>query len=156
MKDGNRNTNREAKRIELMKIRNAVIGAQGMNLHSRKKLEEWLDTSINGLEHVEYGDLCIKDTNVDLVVDYLVQAFEMIQGAIESIDDDDFANEWRCPFSNRIMHKSLKLNELRKSIIFAQKKLYESLGHVVTFPASYLTEEIEEFGESDFKFNFHK
>lgn len=142
--------------MELIKIRNAVIGAQVMNNHARKTLTNWLDTSINGLEHVDYDDLGIKETSLDLIVDYLVRAFEEIQGAIETIDDDEYINEWRCDFSNRIMHKSLKLNELKKAIIFTQRKLYDSLGHVVTYPAGYLTQEIEDFDELDFKFKFRK
>jgi len=148
---GRHTTNREAKQIELKKIRVEVNNGD-MNQQVKKKLLDMLDTNIEGLAPVDYDDFCIKHTTKDLVFDYIIKSFEELQGALETIEDDNHVNEWRCPFSNRIMHKSMKLNELKKGLVFAQKKIFESLGLIVAFPSQALTQEIEDFDYDDFKF----
>lgn len=151
MNIGRHTTNREATQIELKKIRVEVNNGD-MNQQVKNKLLDMLDTNIEGLTHVDWDDFCIKDTSIDLVYDYIITGFEMIQGALEAIDEDEHVNEWRCPFSNRVMHKSMKLNELKKGLVFAQKKIFESLGHLVPLPAQTLMEKIDDFKYEDFKF----
>lgn len=153
----NKNDRKEEIRNNLIKIRNTIVVENG-ELNASivvKQLLKMLDKNIAGLEHVNYDDLSITEESSNSILDHLLNAFEEIQGALEVIDIDENENTWRCPFSNRIMHKSIKLNNLRQSMIFTQKKVYESLNHIVIFPASYLTEKLEDFYESDFKFKFH-
>lgn len=96
----------------------------------------------------------IGDNTKSVLKDCTTDAFFCLQDAINSIEEDPWDNEWRCDFSNRMMHKSLPLQSFRKDLINVQRMVYNLLKNLVNNPYEHLVE----FSEGDFEIrdmNFH-
>lgn len=147
--------NRELKIIELKALRTEIENGS-MNIQAKKSLVKMLSTNINGLHPIHFTDSGLHPDNESVLLEHVVEAFANLQGALEIIDHDDFDNEWRCEFSNRIMHKSLRLKGIKKTLVHIQKKTYDLLNMLVMYkpdsPMDILREELEDFTEDDLYF----
>ena len=96
----------------------------------------------------------IQEDSKDIVKNCISDSFFALQDALDSISSDPWENEWRCDFSNRVMHKSLPLQSLKKDMIKAQRMVYNVLKNMVDNPFDWLVE----FSEGDLSIsdmNFH-
>lgn len=145
-------SNRERKSRELQDI---LLGLQNEDLteNEQAKLESWLEKSIEGLKEMPDVDVYPLDRDtIEGIKESAVVSFSELQNCIEYIDEG-YDNEWKCNFSNRIMHKSKKLQDLKKQMIYAQKAVFQAINQLTDGRAySFVLNEVENFSEYDFKF----
>lgn len=99
----------------------------------------------------------IKEETKNSLRECVTETFFCLQDAINTIDDDPWDNEWRCDFSNRIMHKSLPLQSFKKQLINVQRLTYNVLGHLVDNGIEHLDGESSDgFDINDFHFYLEK
>jgi len=119
----------------------------------QKRLIAMLNKSAQNL--METNDQwMLEDNTLKEITESLTETFFLFQDVFDCIDADDFDNEWRCDFSNRIMHKSMKLQNFKKHLIQIQKSIYHSMGDLVGMdPLKYLTDKTNgELELRDFRF----
>ena len=118
----------------------------------KRKLKRMLNISAENLIDCQSKWMIGEHTKSSLK-DFISEAFFYLQDAINSIEDDEWDNEWRCDFSNRIMHKSLPLQSFKKNLINSQRTIYNLLGALVDKPFDFLVEyNTDGFDISDMKF----
>lgn len=118
------------------------LAKDNLSAGDKVKLQEMILTNARNLEFVDqntFGSIG-KDT-LDVVLECLIDVFYQYQDAIDAIKNDIFKNEWRCGFSNRVMHKSMKLRNLEKSMIKNQEHTYKAIGMLTIKPFSYIVQQ---------------
>jgi len=113
-----------------------------LSAEGKEKLSKMILDNARNLEFLDqetFGSTS-KET-LDTVLECLVDAFYQYQDAIEMLKKDMFENEWRCNFSNRIMHKSMKVRNLQRSMIKNQEHTYKSIGMLMSKPFAYIVEQ---------------
>jgi len=113
-----------------------------LSASQKEQLSQMLLTNARNLEFVDQDTFgSIRTETLDAVLECLVDAFYQYQDAIEILKKDIFENEWRCGFSNRVMHKSMKVRNLQRSMIKNQEHTYKSIGMLISKPFSFIVEQ---------------
>lgn len=142
---------RELKSEELESIA-LDLESNSMSLDEQEDLIRMLKRSAMNLIETD-NKWMLKEKTLNEMTESLTEAFFHLQDVLELIDEDGFKNEWRCDFSNRIMHKSMRLQNFRKTLIQVQKSLYNLLGELVDDSFLYIVEKSErEMDLKDFRF----
>ena len=153
-----RNTQEETaksyRRQKSEQLWNLAMGLKhdSMSEEDRIELVTMLERSSQNLTETK-DKWMIGENTKTLIKDYISEGFFCLQDAINSIDEDAWDNEWRCDFSNRMMHKSLQLQSFKKNLINAQRTVYNLLNSLVEKPFDYLVDYSEHgFDISEMKF----
>ncbi len=113
-----------------------------LSAENKEKLSQMLLTNARNLEFVDQDTFgSIGTETLDTVLECLIDAFYQYQDAIEILKKDIFKNEWRCGFSNRVMHKSMKVRNLERGMIKNQEHTYKSIGMLTSKPFAYIVEQ---------------
>ena len=93
---------------------------------------------------IDHGDKSMISPSTEFnIISAVGNAFIELQEGLEAIDEDLWTNEWRCDFSNRMMHKSKPLQDTRRCLIQAQKQIFKLLDTLTGSGYDYLTGEVE-------------
>jgi len=106
------------------------------------RLISMLNKSAENLVDVN-DDWMIENETLSEITRTITESFYFMQDALEVMDRDNFENEWRCDFSNRLMHKSMKLQSFKKKLIQVQKSVYNLLSDVVDNSFQHLIQEAD-------------
>lgn len=143
---------RQQKSDELFSLA-SKLEDNSLSMNEQSKLIDMLNKSAQNLMDIQ-DNWMIEDKTKETLKECIMDAFFCLQEGIGCMKDDPWQNEWRCDFSNRIMHKSLPLQQFRKDLIHAQRTTYNVLRNIVDNPFEYLVESSPEgFGIEDM--NFH-
>ncbi len=147
----NKKSYRQSKAEELSKYAEGLDN-DDLDREDQERLIHMLRLSAENLIDIN-DQWMIKASSLQTMLTALTESFFYLQDALEVIDDDPFVNEWRCSFSNRLMHKSMKLQSFKKQVIHIQKNVYNILFNLVENPFEHIVEASEnEMGLVDFKF----
>ena len=129
------------------------LESNSMKLSEQKRLIAMLNRSADNLTET-WDEWMIEEKTLIEITDSLTETFFHLQDIFELIDEDKFENEWRCDFSNRLMHKSMRLQNFKKQLIQTQKTIYNALGELVDDSFLYIVDKSN--GTMDLKdFNFY-
>jgi hypothetical protein len=152
MENNMEQSNRERKAEELSRYMNG-LDAGILDPEDMAMLLAYLNKSVEGLEEVDPNSWCISHRTLREVHEEVRNAFVNFQNAIELIENDGFENEWKCDFSLRVMHKSFKLSNLKRSLTNTQKETFKVLETLTKGEAIRdILDNVEDFNSNDFKF----
>jgi hypothetical protein len=152
MENNMEQSNRERKAEELTRFMNG-LETESLDQEDLALIISYLDKSAEGLQEVHPESWCVSQTTMKEVHEEVRNAFVNFQNAIELIENDFFENEWKCDFSLRIMHRSFKLSNLKRSLTNAQKESFRILETLTKGQGVRdVLDNVEDFNSSDFKF----
>lgn len=143
-KKGNMNIHRVEKHNLLKELLEEVV-ADDISTDNLSLLEDWLRNNVEGLNPIDQSKILLFKENKEEVIELALDAFENLQKAIEIMDTDSHANEWRCQFSNRVMHKSKKTADIKRKLIQSQKEVFSA----IDFLTGSARDRIVNTGEND-------
>lgn len=125
-KKGNMNIHRVEKHSILTELLEEVQ-ANDISTENLSILEQWLKKNVEGMKEIDQNSILLFKENKDEVIENALDAFQSLQKAIETMDTDSHSNEWRCQFSNRVMHKSKKTADIKRRLVQSQKEIFSAI-----------------------------
>lgn len=146
------NTHKSKVASTLRRVRDALV-ADDLDQATETLLLNMLNENIEGLKELDNHKLYLEPETIEQINKSLAEAFSHIQDAIEGMEEDSFENKWRCKFSNRVMHRSMKQQKLERMLVDTQRSVYNILNFTTENNATdHLLDNVEDFYETDFKF----